>query len=146
MIKDTDKLLSEGNDKMKSLYALSQHSMTNKRKVCTLGVSGMEASIFTIPFIRHLLAINLDLIVLLGDKSISEESIYEEFPKEKSNSELIVITNKDEWDFWKKNMVVLHIYLRNRSNVFLLAPMCAGVFARIANGLCDDLLVWKLIK
>jgi 3-polyprenyl-4-hydroxybenzoate decarboxylase len=99
---------------------------------------------FAVPIIKQLLKSNIDLIIISdaqAEKSIAEESLLKTFEKEAADSQLIILTTKDEWDFWSKGMVVLHIYLRNLVDSFLLGPMSANVLAKMANGLCDDLLV-----
>lgn len=140
----TESKLETGNERMKSLFNLKKHAVTNSRKIFILGISGYDSSIFTIPTIEQLLKSNIDVIVIpdaQAEKAISEETLLKAFSGPMANSELIVLTNKDEWEFWGKSMVVLHIYLRNLVDGFLIAPMSPNVLAKMANGLCDDLLV-----
>ena len=48
---------------------------------------------------------------------------------------------EEEWDTYKSlRDSVLHIDLRNWADVCLIAPLSAHTLAKIANGLCDDLL------
>lgn len=52
-----------------------------------------------------------------------------------------ILTDKDEWSQWnKRGDPVLHIELRKWADVLLLAPLDANTLAKIANGLCDNLL------
>lgn len=47
----------------------------------------------------------------------------------------------DEWQCWKKKSdPVLHIELRKWADIFLVAPLSANTLAKMANGLCDNLL------
>ena len=47
-----------------------------------------------------------------------------------------------EWRAWsKKGDPVLHIELRKWADVFLIAPLSANTLAKLATGLCDNLLV-----
>jgi phosphopantothenoylcysteine decarboxylase len=47
----------------------------------------------------------------------------------------------DEWaDFHEKNEV-LHITLREWADVFVIAPLSANSMAKLANGICDGLLL-----
>lgn len=46
-------------------------------------------------------------------------------------------TDADEWD---NTQHVLHIELAKWCDVFLIAPLTANTLAKIANGLCDNLL------
>ncbi|KAL0092392.1 flavoprotein [Phycomyces blakesleeanus] len=50
-------------------------------------------------------------------------------------------TDEEEWAIWKKKTdPVLHIDLRNWADIMLIAPLDANTLAKIANGLCDNLL------
>jgi phosphopantothenoylcysteine decarboxylase len=52
-----------------------------------------------------------------------------------------VFTDEHEWLSWKqKGDPVLHIELRKWADVLLVAPLSANSLAKIANGLCDNLL------
>uniref|UniRef100_A0A0N5AXF6 Flavoprotein domain-containing protein n=1 Tax=Syphacia muris TaxID=451379 RepID=A0A0N5AXF6_9BILA len=52
-----------------------------------------------------------------------------------------VYDDEDEWNMWKKrNDPVLHIELFKWADALLLAPLDANSLAKIANGLCDNLL------
>lgn len=49
--------------------------------------------------------------------------------------------DEDEWSSWKQmGDSVLHIDLRNWSDLLLIAPLDANTMAKLANGLCDNLL------
>ncbi|KAL9933738.1 hypothetical protein V8E36_007396 [Tilletia maclaganii] len=49
--------------------------------------------------------------------------------------------NRDEWDDWKQvGDPVLHIELRRWADVVLLAPCDANTLAKLAGGICDNLL------
>lgn len=49
--------------------------------------------------------------------------------------------DNDEWNMWKKRGdPVLHIELRKWADAMLIAPLDANSMAKIANGLCDNLL------
>ncbi|KAI8906856.1 flavoprotein [Gorgonomyces haynaldii] len=51
-----------------------------------------------------------------------------------------VLTDKDEWTWKSRNDPVLHIQLRDWADVMILAPLSANTLAKLANGLCDNLL------
>ncbi|EGF77003.1 hypothetical protein BATDEDRAFT_33781 [Batrachochytrium dendrobatidis JAM81] len=56
-----------------------------------------------------------------------------------------VLTDKDEWDAWKKIPdPVLHIDLRNWADLFIIAPLDANTMAKAVHGLCDNLLTCVL--
>lgn len=52
-----------------------------------------------------------------------------------------VYTDADEWENWSSLQdPVLHIELRRWADVMLIAPLDANSLAKIANGICDNLL------
>ncbi len=140
-----EKLVSKGNPKMLELAAFVSHAKKSSRKIILVGISGMDASLFAVPLIESFFAAeSISLIVILAPnalKLLTEEALYKAFEVKKVAAEFVVLTDKDEWDFWKNSMVVLHIYLRNLAENFVLAPICANTVAKLANGMCDDLLV-----
>ena len=49
--------------------------------------------------------------------------------------------DENEWAIpWTRNAPILHIELRRWADAFLIAPLSANTLAKIANGLCDNLL------
>lgn len=51
-------------------------------------------------------------------------------------------SDAEEWESWKKlGDPVLHIELRKWADVLVLAPLSAHSLAKLANGLCDNLLL-----
>ncbi|XP_066167235.1 phosphopantothenoylcysteine decarboxylase isoform X1 [Oryza sativa Japonica Group] len=56
-------------------------------------------------------------------------------------SNIILYTDDDEWSTWKKiGDEVLHIELRKWADIMVIAPLSANTLAKIAGGLCDNLL------
>ncbi|CAB02993.1 Flavoprotein domain-containing protein [Caenorhabditis elegans] len=64
----------------------------------------------------------------------------------------IVYEDRDEWSMWReRGDKVLHIELRKWADSALIAPLDANTMAKIANGLCDNLVTsiiraWDLSK
>ena len=55
--------------------------------------------------------------------------------------DLWVGDDADEWDSWSElGNPVLHIELRRWADVFVLAPASANTLAKLAGGMCDNLL------
>jgi phosphopantothenoylcysteine decarboxylase len=61
-------------------------------------------------------------------------------------------TDQDEWNMWnKRGDPVTHVDLKKWADVLLVAPLDANSLAKIANGLCDNLVTcvcraWELHK
>lgn len=53
-----------------------------------------------------------------------------------------ILTDFDEWSGWHyhKNDPVLHILLRDWADVLVIAPLTANTLAKLAHGICDNLL------
>ncbi|XP_013421636.1 phosphopantothenoylcysteine decarboxylase-like [Lingula anatina] len=52
----------------------------------------------------------------------------------------------DEWRWQKRGDPVLHIELRRWADILVVAPLDANTLAKMANGICDNLLVSHKIK
>ena len=67
-------------------------------------------------------------------------------------AQIEVLSDDDEWARWNKvGDPVLHVDLREWADLLLIAPLGANTLAKLANGLCDDLLsctarAWDLDK
>lgn len=48
--------------------------------------------------------------------------------------------DRDEWRTFEHNKTVLHIELTKWADKFIIAPCSANTLAKIANGICDNLL------
>lgn len=55
-----------------------------------------------------------------------------------------VYSDHHEWKWEKKGDPVLHIVLRDWFDVFVIAPLSANTLAKMAHGMCDNLLttIW----
>ncbi|KAJ3208345.1 hypothetical protein HDU82_002583 [Entophlyctis luteolus] len=66
-------------------------------------------------------------------------------PVELRDAAIPVLCDSDEWAAWsKRSDPVLHIDLRNWAHLIVVAPLDANTLAKIANGLCDNLLTCVL--
>ncbi|KAI3802533.1 hypothetical protein L1987_30667 [Smallanthus sonchifolius] len=55
--------------------------------------------------------------------------------------DVVLYTDEDEWSSWSKiGDRVLHIELRQWADIMVIAPLSANTLAKIAGGLCDNLL------
>uniref|UniRef100_A0A1I8EUE0 Flavoprotein n=2 Tax=Wuchereria bancrofti TaxID=6293 RepID=A0A1I8EUE0_WUCBA len=61
---------------------------------------------------------------------------------DESGFDIPIYNDMDEWNMWKKRGdPVLHIELRKWSDAMLIAPLDANSMAKIANGICDNVLL-----
>ncbi|RZC35314.1 phosphopantothenoylcysteine decarboxylase [Asbolus verrucosus] len=74
------------------------------------------------------------------------------FNEEDIPADAEIFNDSDEWAVWdKRGDPVLHIELSKWADIFVIAPLDANTLAKIANGLCDNLLTctaraWDLSK
>ncbi|XP_047977617.1 probable phosphopantothenoylcysteine decarboxylase isoform X2 [Salvia hispanica] len=55
--------------------------------------------------------------------------------------DVVLYADEDEWSSWKKiGDNVLHVELRKWADIMVIAPLSANTLAKIAGGLCDNLL------
>ncbi|XP_025908236.1 phosphopantothenoylcysteine decarboxylase [Nothoprocta perdicaria] len=102
-------------------------------------------------------ALKLPLLVsqLLEIPGLEVKVITTERAKHFYNTQEIPVTlysDDDEWQLWKgRSDPVLHIELRRWAHLMLVAPLDANTLAKLANGICDNLLTcviraWDLSK
>jgi phosphopantothenoylcysteine decarboxylase len=54
---------------------------------------------------------------------------------------MLCIGNEDDWRQWRKvGDEVLHIELRRWADALVIAPLSANSLAKLAGGMCDNLL------
>ncbi|XP_003227570.2 phosphopantothenoylcysteine decarboxylase isoform X1 [Anolis carolinensis] len=138
------RMLPEAN--MNPIPESDPQCLTKQKKVHLLvGVTGSVA------------ALKLPLLVseLLKIPGLEVQVVTTENAKHFYNSEEIPVTlysDADEWQLWKgRSDPVLHIELRRWADLMLVAPLDANSLAKVANGLCDNLLTcviraWDLSK
>lgn len=82
----------------------------------------------------HLLTKNNDVIVVTT-KSAEHFATTEKF------EDVRFYNDQSEYAMWKeRNDPVLHIELRKWADLFVIAPLSANTLAKLANGLCDNLV------
>lgn len=50
------------------------------------------------------------------------------------------LNDDDEWKLWNEEKKVLHVELRKQASALIIAPLSMNTLAKIANGICDNLL------
>lgn len=74
-------------------------------------------------------------------KAVVTKSSLHFIKKSSLPNEVVVLTDEDEWSSWNKlGDGVLHIELRKWADLIVIAPLSANTLAKIAGGLCDNLL------
>src|SRR5690606_5476619 len=73
--------------------------------------------------------------------ALTKSSLHFVKTEELIKNKISVYLDEDEWKWTKISEPVLHIELRKWADVLLIAPLSANSLAKIANGLCDNLVV-----
>jgi phosphopantothenoylcysteine decarboxylase len=111
-----------------------------------IGMTGSVASVLYKKIVNKFSELG-DVSVVLTDKAsnfISSEDLSE-------TPVSCIYSDKDEWEwkkgvdengnsFYKKGESILHIDLKNNSDIFVIAPCSANSLAKLANGISDSLL------
>jgi phosphopantothenoylcysteine decarboxylase len=118
-----------------------------KRRII-LGLTGSVASVLYVKLIEQLGELG-EVDVVLTRSSYS----FIDFSKLCESLEKVggtVYSDESEWSWknndgtlrskWEKDDKVLHIELRNKASALVIAPCSANTLAKVANGLCDNLL------
>jgi len=113
-----------------------------------LGCTGSVASIKVPVLVEELREFidNVEISIIVTGNSLHFFDV-KEIPEN-----VIIYKDEDEWTTWKKRGdPIMHIDLGKWADLFLIAPLDANTLAKMANGLCDNLLTsavraWELSK
>lgn len=102
-----------------------------------LGVTGSVAAKLTHKMVRALSDAEHEVQVVFTESSLYFVNLAE---VEKIGAEIWV--EQDEWPgaIYKKDQEIPHIALSDWADLLLIAPLSANTLAKMANGLCDNLL------
>ncbi|PXF40137.1 putative phosphopantothenoylcysteine decarboxylase [Gracilariopsis chorda] len=101
-----------------------------------LGISGSVAAIRTPVLVRLLQRSGATVQVIVTNRAASFIETESTMPEKAK-----LLRDEDEWSTWGKiSDPVLHIELRKWADIFLVAPLSANTLAKLAHGLCDNLL------
>jgi len=115
-----------------------------------LGVSGSVAAIKIVEIVHALNSKYSDMNITILATNNALHFLDLEALQQVSNVKFY--SDRDEWQSWRSiGDTILHIELRNWADVLLIAPLSANTLAKLANGLCDNLLTsvvraWNLSK
>jgi len=119
-----------------------------------LGFTGSVASVLAFKMVHALAVKGHELSIIFTESGLK---ILPDEDYKKLSKHFDVYIDRDEWqwedvaevggekvgfhrDKWKKDDPVLHIELRKWADAMVIAPLSANTMAKIANGLCDNLL------
>jgi phosphopantothenoylcysteine synthetase/decarboxylase len=109
-----------------------------------LGMTGSVASIKArelITKLAFLAAPRLPSLKVVATKAAKHFFNWEELNEFWFHHAVEFHSDEEEWRDWKKvGDPVLHIELRRWADILVIAPCSANTLAKLANGLCDDLL------
>ena len=123
---------------------MSKNENPSRQRRLLLGVTGSVAAIKVKELIQNFNLHNIDTIVIPTEIAKHFINLEDSWCPHGSVTELkgsCYFEDKDEWSSWKgRGDPVLHILLRDWADIFLIAPLDANTLAKIAVGLCDNLL------
>lgn len=112
-----------------------------------LGLTGSVASVLYMKLIEKLGKFgNVEVILTEHSKCFIDRYRHGNPPVNRIQQGIVIWDDEDEWhwegnrDIYKKDDSILHIDLRNQCGVLVIAPCSANTLAKLANGICDNLL------
>ncbi|KAI9203844.1 flavoprotein [Polychytrium aggregatum] len=113
--------------------------MLQKKRIL-IGTTGSVASVKLPMLINELRKIFGDFVEI---RVVATTPSLHFFKKE--DISVPVVTDVDEWNAWSQmGDPVLHIELRNWADIMVVAPLDANTLAKLAAGICDNLLTCTL--
>lgn len=126
-------LLALGHVRVQVVATKSSLHFYKEEEVRALDDAGSDASPYTV---KDLAAENL--AASRGETDEATPSTASQLKRPRCH----VWRDEDEWSSWDKvGDAILHIELRRWADIVLIAPCSANCLAKIAGGLCDNLLV-----
>lgn len=123
---------------------MSHNEREQRRQRLLLGVTGSVATIKLRELVQNFSLHNIDTIVIPTEKAKHFIEFDDSWCPHGSIVDMkgpCYFEDNDEWSSWKKRGdPVLHIVLREWADILLIAPLDANTLAKMAVGLCDNLL------
>jgi phosphopantothenoylcysteine decarboxylase len=117
---------------------------SHRRRHLLLGVTGSVAAIKINELVQNFNLHHIDTIVIPTETAKHFLHLEDSWCPHGALTQLegpCYFEDKDEWSSWKtRGDPVLHILLRDWADVLLIAPLDANTLAKMAVGLCDNLL------
>ena len=106
-----------------------------------IGVTGSVAAIKLFPLVKRLVEVSVGVHVKIVVTKHGLQFINEVDMAWLTTSVDGVHADEEEWTQWSmKGDPILHIDLRRWADVLVIAPLSANTLAKIASGMCDNLL------
>lgn len=116
--------------------------MEGLSKNILIGCTGSVATIKLPLLCQHLESTAKTIGLKLNIKVITTERAKHFFDPKELPSDVQVYSDADEWTAWsKRGDPVVHIDLGKWADLIIVAPLDANSLAKIAQGLCDNLLL-----
>ncbi len=111
---------------------------------CSMGIA-VECCIVSTMNAKHFVPpgslCNGSTIPAITDSSLPPPKQYLQLDESKPKF-IPFYTDEDEWNLWEKiTDPILHIELSKWADIVLIAPLDANTLAKVANGICDNLLL-----
>lgn len=116
-----------------------------------IGVTGSVAAVKVVELVRALRAGSIEMKMIVTERATQFLTALD-IQELKAVIGADVYTDEAEWKLWKqKGDPVLHIELRRWADLFLVCPLSANTLAKMANGICGNLLTsvvraWDISK
>lgn len=112
-----------------------------KHKTIILGITGGIAAYKCPELVRELVKSGSDVHVILTDaaKHFITPLTLQTLSKNPVHSDMFQLLNTDQLTN-HESRVTNHVSLADRADLIVVAPACANTIAKVAHGICDDLL------
>lgn len=116
---------------------MSENNMKSTNKNILIACTGSVASLRLPLLIKSLLELNKNICI----KVIVTNHAMHFFNKDDIPKDIPILKDEDEWLAWQnRGDPVLHIDLGKWADLLVIAPLDANTLAKLANGLCDNLI------
>ena len=135
--------------------AVKSNDESHRQRRLLIGVTGSVAAIKIKELLDHFHSHHIETIVIPTETAKHFLHLDDSWCPHGSPTQIkasCYFEDHDEWSSWKvRGDPVLHIVLRDWADAFLIAPLDANTLAKLATGLCDNLLTnvvraWDLKK
>ncbi|TAQ90462.1 hypothetical protein B7494_g1184 [Chlorociboria aeruginascens] len=139
---------TDANERPRGAAEALSAAIQDGKEHLLLAASKFTSHGVTIPLIISALASHRNLSIRVIVTKSAAHFLAGQTPEQPTLSSVALLPNvdavyldEDEWaDPWTRHSKILHIELRRWAHLLVIAPMSANLLAKVAGGLCDDLL------